>query len=349
MNENQHIEIDIEKIFSEIPGSPDGVGFDVSVSKVYDDIKSARFEEDSDVSFGIWERDLKKANWFLTIKLSFYALATQSKDFQILGWLLESFVCLEEFNGISKSIGILDEFIRTFWENSYPKNEDLSSDEEQKFRILDWIYDTFAKRSKFIAFIGHSPDDEVNLYNHDYAVELKNISIRSKNASQVITNAQKRGIKTIEDITNILGITSNERIEKLQKSIDEIKMARNKLVSTMESISEGAGIGIFSGLMNNLSKIENVIAPRMSKPVIGILEEPTNTPSRAEVPENNRDEIYDQIGSLAKKLAFVDRHSPSFHILNLVVSWKDRNLLEIMDDLKNGNSEAHRLLRIMAT
>ena len=103
-----------ETIQKDIVGSPDGVGYNITLSKIYDDIKDAKFEEDDKVSFGIWERDLKKADWQKTLKLCLEALETQSKDLQIVGWLMESLTVLEGFNGILKSIEILDKFINKF-------------------------------------------------------------------------------------------------------------------------------------------------------------------------------------------------------------------------------------------
>ncbi|MDR1364978.1 MAG: type VI secretion system ImpA family N-terminal domain-containing protein, partial [Holosporales bacterium] len=142
------ISLDIDTILSEIQGSPDGVGFDVSFTKVYDDVKEARFEEDHTVSRGVWERELKKADWSQVEKLAYVALSEKSKDFQILGWLVEALVPLDGFYGIARGVKILSGFVRAFWKLGYPKTEDMESDEEQKFRILEWIYDSIARLSK---------------------------------------------------------------------------------------------------------------------------------------------------------------------------------------------------------
>ena len=78
------INYEISDIIAGIPGSPDESGFDISLSKSYDDIREARFEEDSSISFGIWERELKKADWDLAEQLCVETLKTKSKDFQVV-------------------------------------------------------------------------------------------------------------------------------------------------------------------------------------------------------------------------------------------------------------------------
>ena len=104
MNRHQY---NISNILKEIDGSPNSVGFDISLSRTYDEIKEARFEEDDSVSFGVWERDLKKADWQKVEKLCVEALESQSKDLQIVCWLIESLVFLENFSGLAKGIEIL--------------------------------------------------------------------------------------------------------------------------------------------------------------------------------------------------------------------------------------------------
>ena len=144
------ITYEISELLSGITGTPDEAGYDISVSKIYDDIKTSRFEEDASVSFGIWEHELKKADWELTEKLCVDALKTKSKDFQILAWLIETLVVLDGLSGIVTGMQILNEFSKTFWSTGYPRTPDNASDIEQKIRICEWIFDEVNKKSKFI-------------------------------------------------------------------------------------------------------------------------------------------------------------------------------------------------------
>lgn len=337
----------IEDILKEITGSPDGVGYDISLSKIYDDIKDARFEEDDRLSQGIWERDLKKADWNAVEKLSSDALIDQSKDLQIIAWLIESLSILDGFEGITKGIEILTSFIESFWNFCYPRDEENLSDNEQKFRILDWIFETVGKKSIFIPFVSYG-DSQINLYNYDYAIEMKSISIRSPNsANEILESAKKNNIKTIEEIQNIINASDKNQIKNLLQNINNIKDAKNKLDETIAKISSEQNISVFSTLLNNLAKIEKILNPVISKKDVQIIDKNSDDVFENISPINTRDEIYNEISKLAKKLESIEKHSPSYCMLDLVVSWRDKNLLEIMNDLKSGNSEAHQLLKFL--
>lgn len=327
-------------LLAKIPESPDEVGYDISISKVYDDIKNARFEEDSSVSFGVWERELKKADWALTEQLCVDALKTKSKDFQILGWLIEALVMLDGFAGIIRGIQILTEFSRVFWEIGYPRKDDNSSDTEQKFRIYDWIFDTVEKKSKFIPIASIDNDNSFNLYQYEYAQDLKNITTRSiSSAASILENAKQDGHKTLEDIMAIMKTFAQSDFQKVLDNVQNIRTEKTSLDATL-STKTGRNINSFSGLMENLNKIEQFLKSETQK-----LKEDAAVLLPSALDITNREDIYNSIAELARQLAILDKHSPSAFILNLVVSWKNKNLLEIMDDLKSGTSEAHRLLR----
>jgi type VI secretion system protein ImpA len=344
----------IDDILHEIPGSPDGVGYDVSLTKVYDDIREAKFQEDSALSLGVWERELKKADWALAENLAYEAIRAQSKDLQILGWLIEAIVTLDGFQGVLNGMQTLTNFIKTFWETCYPKDENNASDSEQKFRILEWIYDVVAKKSKFIPFIYYASEDRVTLYNYEYATELKTLSIKSPNAyANALKSAQQEGIKTLGEIQNILGVMTQDKKDSILENIQEIMEARSELVDTISRVSGKNGVGVFSTLMDNLGRIEKILASPGGKKAADNVDTGAEAKKTDQVGSQpnviDRDDIYDQLESLARKLAIIEKHSPSSHMLSLIVSWKNKSLLEIVDDLKTGTMEAHRLLKFLIT
>ncbi|MDR2458645.1 MAG: type VI secretion system ImpA family N-terminal domain-containing protein [Holosporales bacterium] len=338
-----------DNIFSEIAGSPNGVGYDVSLTKVYDDIRDAMFEEDHTISRGVWERELKKADWPLVEKLTYTALVEKSKDLQILGWLMEALVVLDEIEGVVNGIEILTGFVKMFWEAGYPKTEDMESDEEQKFRILEWIYDTVARLSKFIPFTSVG-GNKIDICQYDRAIELHNsVAKAGLSASRVLERAQKDGVKTIEEISSIINNMDDAEIKELGSSISRVNCVVTEFKDVVATVSGSSTCSAFSGLLETMRKIENMVASGrkrgnktdealeiVSQPVEGIPDQ---------VVLDSRDTIYDKIDAIAKRLAIIEKHSPSPYILNLVVSWKNKSLLEIMDDLKAGNTEAHRLLK----
>lgn len=339
MNRYQY---NLESILKEIEGSPNGVGFDVSLSRVYDEIKDAKFEEDDSVSFGIWERELKKADWAKAEQLCVEALEKQSKDLQIVGWLMETLTVLDGFDGILDAINILYEFISKFWEASYPRTEDNTSDQEQKLRILNWIYSVLEKRSKFTPFIKDSSG--ISIYSYDYAVEMKNTIIRAPNLStEVLNSANKAHMKTLEEIQNIINITPVSEFEQTTDIIERIKSVCEKLKESLQNFVNDPD-PVFPGLLNNLEKVKKIISLKNKN----TSKEPDH-PQAEIYKTSERDAIYDEINMLAQRLAVIEKHSPSSFILNLVVSWKNKSLLEVIEDIKTGTTESHKLLKFLVS
>ena len=346
----ERISYSIDDIAKEIPSSTDGSGTNLSLTSVYDDIKNARIEEDDKLSFGIWERELKKANWELVEALTFEIIRDKSKDLQLVGWLIESLVILDGFKGIAKGMEILKTFLEFFWQSCYPKAEDETSDEEQKFRILNWIYESVNKRATLIPFIFHGQDEQINLYNHDYACELLATTKRSPaSSSEIINSAKKENVKTLDEIQNMIKSSQTDDLKNTLYEIKNIYMSEESLMETIKKISKDNSIGAFYALKNNLSKIEKIIQPYLSgKNTTGDNEDCIKEATQIDnTSSNKRDDIYEQIGSLANTLKNIDKHSPSYYILNLVFSWKDKSLLEIITDLQSGETEAHKLLKIL--
>ena len=43
----------------------------------------------------------------------------------------------------------------------------------------------------------------------------------------------------------------------------------------------------------------------------------------------------------------IDPHSPAPYLLELIVSWEHKKLLQIVSDINEGKSEAHDLLKLL--
>ena len=364
------IDCNINDILNEIPESVCGVGEDLSLTSVYDDIKNAKYEDATDLSFGVWERELKKAEWDIVEKISFEALRDKTKDLQIACWLAESFVALEGFAGISRGLKVLTLFLENFWTSCYPKNDDQSSDEEYKLRILDWVADVFFKKTLLISFF---PKDSeiINIYHYDYALDFLTRSKKS-NSDENLDN-----YKTLEYIQNAIQKSNFNHIESIFHDIKEIKSAQKQFEETMNKIYPNDSKNIFKSLLNTILKIEKLL--QTNAPVASIaaateavsaietletvdaVEDAGQQATPTEISHfptkileplpaesiNTKDEIYKHLNILAGNLKSIDSQGPSYYMLMMVISWKDKNLMEIIDDFQSGNSEHHKMLKIL--
>ncbi len=61
-----------------------------------------------------------------------------------------------------------------------------------------------------------------------------------------------------------------------------------------------------------------------------------------------RNQAYRALHELGKFLMEIDPHSPTPYLLELMVSWENKKLLEILSDISQGKSEAHSMLKLLA-
>ncbi|MDR2781182.1 MAG: type VI secretion system protein TssA [Holosporaceae bacterium] len=95
-------------------------GEDLKYDHIYDQVKELRREDDPRLSQGIWQTDLKKANWPSVDRTCTNLLKTKTKDLQIAIWLLESWTVIEKFHGFNHGILLLLALCEKFWDDIYP-------------------------------------------------------------------------------------------------------------------------------------------------------------------------------------------------------------------------------------
>lgn len=322
------VNYDADLIIKEIPDSESGAGTDISLTSLYDSIKDAREEDDPRLSMGVWERELKKANWPLVQSLSIEILSNKSKDLQVVAWLIESMINIDGFSGIPPALQLLKMFLESFWYTCFP------SDDDRKAHILSWIEDkinTILLTRQFV--------EDVSLYDYEYALEMKALSKRSVEAEIEITQSVIReNRKNLDDIQNIIKRNDAKELHEIIKNINtEIFL----FLETTNKILKDEYVLTFSKVLENLKKIDKIIEKREEANEIKPEENKRN--------DNNldRNSIYIEIKKLSENLKKLEKHSPTPFVLDLIVTWKDKSLFEIMNDLKEGNTEGHKLLKIL--
>ncbi|MDR2074844.1 MAG: type VI secretion system ImpA family N-terminal domain-containing protein [Holosporales bacterium] len=333
------IEYDPYFVISEIPNSTDGVGADISLTLLYDEIKNARTEEDARLSLGIWERELKKADWPLVESLAVDILSNKSKDLQIMAWFIEALASMDKLDGIQSSLFILKLFLESFWYTCFPKKEDNSSDIDRKINILNWIEDKIANKIFTFHFVAN-----ISLYEYEYAVELKTLMKRSpETEASILRDAEKDNRKMLNDIYSELKSVNKESVKALRDGITKTNACVTSLKETLGKILDNSQVVSFSQIVDYISRI--------SKIVDQTYKEELNMPEKEKIPNavssETSDDIYSQISRLSTELKKLERHSPAPFVLDLVVSWQNKTLFEVMSDLKTGTTEAHKLLKTL--
>jgi type VI secretion system protein ImpA len=124
-----------DDLLNPIPGdNPSGP--DLRYAPAYDQIKEARRQED-DAEQGVWQREVKTADWPLVVKLASEFLAKKSKDLQIAAWLTEAVVHREGFAGLKQGLDLTLGLLTGFWDTVHPRIEE--DDLEMRATPLNWV------------------------------------------------------------------------------------------------------------------------------------------------------------------------------------------------------------------
>ncbi|MGC2546152.1 MAG: type VI secretion system protein TssA [Silvibacterium sp.] len=112
-----------DDLLNPVPGdNPSGVS--LRYERIYDQIKEARTEDDESIPSGAWQRQIKRADFVLVIKLAGEALASRSKDLQLAAWLSEAHVKREGIGLIQPCFKLIQDLQEQFWETLYPEIEE---------------------------------------------------------------------------------------------------------------------------------------------------------------------------------------------------------------------------------
>ncbi len=128
--------IDLAVLLEPISGEKPA-GADLRYHPLTDQIKEARRQEDN-LNQGIWQRDVKTADYPLVIKLSKEALTKHSKDLQIAAWLVEALLHVEQLAGLAQGIDLVSRLLETYWDTLYPAIDE-DGDLEYRATPLRWI------------------------------------------------------------------------------------------------------------------------------------------------------------------------------------------------------------------
>ncbi|TAN22310.1 MAG: type VI secretion system protein TssA [Acidobacteria bacterium] len=115
-------------------------------SDVYDRIGEARREDDDRLAQGVWQKDLKRADWTAVAQLCGEALEYQSKDLQIAAWLAEAWGRLHGFGGVSAGLSLVAGLCNEYWPDLYPPLEDP----EYRIAPFHWLNEKLSVSIQFI-------------------------------------------------------------------------------------------------------------------------------------------------------------------------------------------------------
>lgn len=243
-----------------VPFEKNTAGQDLKYEPMYDQIKNARTEDDSSLSMGVWERELKKSDWSEVENLSFECLEKKSKDLQIACWLCESWIRLYDFEGFINSFDFINKFCLAFWEFFYPQTDiqnttpENDSGFEHRIRILEWLLEMMTSRIVFVPISMPIGIINQSLTLSDWFTAQNIDSISRRTGEQISEND---GRLTLQKFRNII---KQAPIEQLSYVMQKVSILSAKSFDLEKTLSEKC-FGqepIFTKFREHLTDIERL-------------------------------------------------------------------------------------------
>ncbi len=352
----------------------DPVGPSLRYGSLYDEVRLNRQEDDPRLSMGIWQTELKRADWNKIENLCVEALLTESKDLQIAVWLTEAWTALDGIEGYTRGIQILSGLCETFWETMHPQPQD-DGDMENRQMIFEWLDSTLSSRLMLVN-LTQSKYDQTAFGLGFYK------SVQHSDASQKRVEKAPTGPSRKVDPSKIIGT-----VEDFQKSLDQtpdaflIKQRQNfveassatEIFKTMLISLLGNASPSFSQILKTLKEMERILnstlqnrtppepvavadavenpssgtsleGPEPSSNSVAPLERPSATPLL-----KTRDDAYRQLERIATFLEQNDPHSLAPQILRQVIRWENKNIADIFGEIAKTPEEYKILMKILGT
>lgn len=359
MNDTKFLSlIEVEELLQPISGE-NPAGESLRYLGTYDRIADARREDDPTLSQGIYKSSLKRADWTTAEALCVEALTKRSKDLQIAGWLLESWLHLYGFAGATNGMRLLSGLCEQFWDHMYPTLED--GDLEGRIALFDWIEQKLAIKLKQIPLTAPAEltGQCYSYVDWESACHFENLAMRDPRALQEAlakinpTVATFRSAVTatdrlfyfdlVDELTNAIEACAYvEQIldQKCGKDAPSLRQFKEALFAIHQLISQDLQ-----------TRSEEIELPGEEE------EGPSETGETggpefelwSAAPIRNRADAYRRLSDAADYLLRTEPHSPTPYLVKRAVEWGTMSLPELLQQIVRNEgelSEIDRLLRL---
>src|SRR5690242_3634411 len=121
-------------------------GVPIRYEPEYDALREARREDDASLPAGVWQADIKRADWGKVQQLAETVLRMRSKDLAVASWLGEAWLHLDGLAGLSRALALLALLGERFSEQLHPISEDPENgDAAYRAGPLQWLAQRYAE------------------------------------------------------------------------------------------------------------------------------------------------------------------------------------------------------------
>ena len=348
----QSPKIEVVELLQPIPGENPS-GEPLRYQGTYDRIADARREDDPSLSQGIYKSTLKRADWTSVESICLEALTKRSKDLQIAGWLLESWIHLYGFSGVTNGLHLLAGLCENFWDGVYPS---LEVDEiEGRVAPIEWVEQKLTLKLKQLPLTlpADAPDECYSYVDWESACHFENLAAKDPRALQ---EALAKIDPTVAKFRAAVAATDTafyvELIEELAQAIDGCVLVEQVLDQKC-----GKDAPSLRQFKEALCAIQQLVSQDLHTRNVEIenFGEDVDSPEIEEADLElwsggrirSRAEAYRRLSEAAEYLLRTEPHSPTPYLVKRAVEWGNMSLPELLQQIVRNEGELNEIDRLL--
>jgi type VI secretion system ImpA family protein len=354
---------DLEKLLTPI-SAEHPAGESLRYAGTYDRIQEARWEDDPVLPQGVWQTELKKADWHGVQEMCLEALETRSKDLHLAVWLLEAWLHLYGFAGVKEGLQLIHGLCERFWDTLYPALED--TDAEARIAPITWANEKLSLQLKHIP-LTHPQTGDLHSYcwaDWESACYLDNVA---KREPHTLPLPETEGKVTQAQFLESVMLSPTALYGSLTKELQGAIEATTTLASLLDTLCQHASPSLChfkETLMTVHRFVRDILRDReheVTEETYAFTED-TTLGSTAEAEETtsgyvssggpirSRAEAYRRLSEAAEYLLRTEPHSPTPYLVKRAVSWGGKSLAELLQEIVRNDQdllEIYALLGVM--
>lgn len=325
--------IDFEKLLAPIrDDSPTGSDLRYTDGDLtFSHIAENRSEEDPALAI---EGDAKTANWKAVTRECEEALATRSKDLELVSFLAEGLAHTEGLSGVRDGLRLAKEMIQTYWDRLHPGFEDGEIILPIRAKPLAWLgsANCFGRAVKSIPLVRGESGEKLSWSSYELSERVDAAQTHSDpsqfqelTAAGGVTGAQWRTAVT------------NTPVDQIQENLAGVNECAAELEELVKLCNErfGDDAPLLTPLDDLFSEIRDCLQKALGTGEEGETVVEGEGAPRAAVsgPVGSRQQALQQLGQVAAFFRQTEPHSPISYLVQRAVRWGSMPLENLLKEV----------------
>ena len=294
----------------------------------YDAVEQLRRQDNPNLPQGVWQTELKRADWPAVEAICSLALAKRSKDLQLAAWLLQAWIHLYGFGGAARGLVLMNALCERFWDGMFPAIE--NGDLEFRLAPIRWVNEKLPIDLKLVPITNPTSDD-VRAYRWTDWEPLLRAAANSQDPT---------GQNSVAGFQQSLQVTPREWLVATDRDVHEALSAGaafDRLIDEKAGKLSPGTLQVRDVLQEIASLLDDVLSHSHTTTMVPIVQHGEDSQGELEEQEaaltiaseeavpsiaiRSRAEAYRVLQAAADFLQRTEPHSPTPYLVRRAVAW----------------------------